>query len=156
MGGKTTPAGHTPPDRERGGMRIHPQPVRNDRECVTLAEDGDFFYDAISQPLRTLLVLAPKADPGIWLWGWVYPRNLKTVQGALADWNPQLQDEPKGFIKRSGSFIRRAPLRHRDPHYNRERCAHGRYVSDRDCGRIQCPAWDPASFGSFPTKGKTT
>lgn len=143
LGGEREVVRGTP---RRGALDRYPAPVANDREGWTLAEDTAFFYDVdTSNGGQYLLVVTPKDATDVWLWGWRYPRDLRVVQDAMAEWDPHVHDEPRGFIKRAGGLIRRAPARDKDLDRNRERCEHGRYLTALDCPVIACAAWQPGN-----------
>jgi len=46
-------------------------------------------------------------------WGWCYPRDPDVVRRSVAAWDPDTQDEPRGWHKRPGANVRRAPRRYR-------------------------------------------
>ena len=71
-------------------------------------------------------------------WAWCYPREPMFVVNMLDVWDLKTQDEPQGWHKRPTVFVRQAPQRHRDMHYNRPRCLHGSYI-DEGCRTVNCP-----------------
>lgn len=113
-------------------MRIYDEPATNDRECLTLAEDDEHYYDLIPMLFNYRLVMTPKDNTGIWDWGWCYPDALTAI-AALHIWDPTTQNEPQFWRKRPTRAARRAPTADRDPHYNRPRCAHGHHPADGPC-----------------------
>jgi hypothetical protein len=68
--------------------------------------------------------LAKHAD-----WSWDY-KHAAILLSALIVWNPAVQDEPLGWMRRPGSpRVRRAPRREdAKPGVNLERCRHGGYM----------------------------
>lgn len=63
--------------------------------------------------------------------GWCFSSPVALLLGAAA-FEPEEQDEPLGWHKRAGE-VRRAPERHRQPEYNRDRCIHGGYTDHARC-----------------------
>lgn len=120
-------------------MTVYSQPVANNRDGFTVAEDGEYFYDVIKMLFNQRLVMTPKEYMLGWDYGWCYDDAL-TVLACLHVWDPQTQSEPLGWKKRATHVVRTAPRAETDPEYNRPRCAHGHYrtsgpcKTDRFCG----------------------
>ncbi|WP_371590868.1 hypothetical protein [Streptomyces sp. NBC_00470] len=119
-------------------LDLYPQPVENDRECLTLAEDETYYYDAINMLFNWRLVMTPKATPEMWLYGWCYDGQLALTL-ALKTWDPETQNEPLGWKKRPTRVVRVAPHPETDTGYNRFRCIHGHYPADGPCPDPHCP-----------------
>lgn len=111
---------------------IYDEPVPNDREGFTLAEDDEHFYDLVPMVFNHRLVMTPKADTRLWFYGWCYDTALAAT-AAMKVWTPETQNEPLGWKKRPGRFLRTAPRTDEEPQHNRPRCIHGRYPDDGPC-----------------------
>ncbi|MFE4863267.1 hypothetical protein [Streptomyces sp. NPDC056670] len=112
---------------------VYDELVRNDREGFTIAEDDEYFYDALPYAFNWRLVMTPKADPRVWDYGWCYDGSASLIL-AMRVWNPETQNEPLGWKKRpTGRTARIAPRAGTEPKYNRPRCVHGHYPADGPC-----------------------
>jgi hypothetical protein len=120
----------------------HPEPVANDRQSFTIAEDDVWFYDSMWMGFNHRLVLTPKAHPwGGWEYGWCF-RSALVLTAAMAVWEPEFQDEPVGWHKRPMPHkVRRAPRRDERPEVNRRRCEHGAVIETLSCVHVFCEAW---------------
>lgn len=112
-------------------MRLYDAAQANDRDCVTLAEDAEHYYDLVPMLFNHRLVMTPKADTRVWEYGWCYP-SAAAALAAIRVWDPDTQNEPLGWHKRPTPSARTAPRAETAPDYNRPRCVHGHYT-DRPC-----------------------
>lgn len=108
------------------------QPVANDRESMTIAEDDKYFYDAVPMVFNWRLVMTPKDNTWMWEFGWCYDTPTALATSMLL-WTPETQNEPLGWKKRPTGDVRTAPRADEDPEYNRPRCVHGHYLADGRC-----------------------
>lgn len=124
-------------------MKLHDTPIPDADwpGAQELAADDTHRWLLVPMGFNLRLVGCPHTEPGTLTWpefGWCYSRSAPHAPAlALAAFDPVTQDEPLGWHKRAGD-IRRAPVRAADPHHNRERCQHGKYLADRDCDPY-CP-----------------
>jgi hypothetical protein len=122
-------------------VQHHPQPILDKHwEGYELAVDDTHRYVWIWQGFNIRLIAVPKDDPESLGYdhAWCYPRDPEAVQEAVAEWHPDIEDEPAGWHKRPTASVRRAPRRDEAPSYNRPRCVHGCYLHD-GCRTINCP-----------------
>ncbi|MFZ4160497.1 hypothetical protein ACOZDE_19000 [Streptomyces griseoincarnatus] len=122
-------------------MKLHEPPLLDTHwEGFELGEDVTHRYLWIWQGFNIRLIAVPKNADGAWSYehAWCYPRAPEAVARAVADWDPETQDEPTGWHKRPTVPARRAPRREADPHHNRDRCVHGCYL-DEGCRTVACP-----------------
>lgn len=122
-------------------VQHHETPIYDSRwEGTELAADDTHRYLWIWQGFNIRLIAVPKGEDGEWGYdhGWCYPRDPELVARAVADWNPDTQDEPTGWHKRPTHPVRRAPRREEEPEHNRPRCVHGCYLAD-GCRTVNCP-----------------
>jgi hypothetical protein len=125
----------------------HPAPIIDEHwQGEELAADDTHRYLWIWQGFNIRLIAVPKDDPECLGYdhGWCYPRDPSVVRDAVAEWDPDIEDEPSGWHKRPTVPVRRAPRRDEAPSYNRPRCVHGCYVHD-GCRTINCPDLERAS-----------
>lgn len=118
----------------------HPEPILDEHwQGEELAADDTHRYLWIWQGYNIRLIAVPRQG-GEWGYdhGWCFPRDPDVVREAVAEWDPDTEDEPSGWHKRPTSPVRRAPRRDEYPHYNRPRCIHGCYLHD-GCRTINCP-----------------
>lgn len=119
----------------------HPEPLTDEHwQGEELAADDTHRYLWIWQGFNIRLIAVPKDDPECLGYdhGWCFPRDPSVVRDAVAEWDPDIEDEPSGWHKRPTVPVRRAPRRAEAPSYNRPRCVHGCYVHD-GCRTIGCP-----------------
>lgn len=103
-----------------------------------LGQDATHRWMLLDYNYNARLVTVPHGDLTGWDYGWCYPQDTAAVLAALADYDPDTQDEPMGWHKRPGCAVRKAPRRQERPEYNRPRCQHGAYL-DEQCRDQFCP-----------------
>ncbi|MFF4385570.1 hypothetical protein ACFY0G_02070 [Streptomyces sp. NPDC001552] len=81
----------------------------------------------------------PDDPAGCYSYRWCFS-DQRALLAAVDQFDPATMDEPSGHVKRKGER-RQAPNRDAHPEYNRDRCAHGKYVADGDCRHVACEAW---------------
>lgn len=119
----------------------HPAPVIDEHwQGEELAADDTYRYVWIWQGFNIRLLAIPHGEAGQWGYdhAWCYPRDPGIVREAVAEWDPDIEDEPSGWHKRPTVPAREAPRRNEAPAYNRPRCVHGCYIHD-GCRTINCP-----------------
>lgn len=122
-------------------VQHHATPRHDPRwEGTELAADDTHRYVWIWQGFNIRLITVPRGEDGNWGYdhAWCFPRDPALVAQAVADWNPDTQDEPTGWHKRPTRPVRRAPRREEEPEHNRPRCVHGCYL-DEGCRTVNCP-----------------
>jgi hypothetical protein len=72
----------------------------DDRQCYTAAEWSDHWVDVLPMIYNHRIVLTPMTDPMTYDAGWCYP-SLEAAVVALKGWNPDVQKEPSGYLKRA-------------------------------------------------------
>lgn len=110
---------------------------------LVLGQDATHRWMLLPLNYNARLVTVPHGDLTGWDYGWCYPQDIPAVLAALADYDPDTQDEPMGWHKRPGADVRQAPRRGERPEYNRPRCCHGAYL-DEQCRDQFCPEFAPA------------
>lgn len=114
-------------------LKVYEQPIRNDRESFTVAEDDEYWYDMLPMMFNHRLVLCPKNNPLVYEWAWCFNGPLE-LGAAVHVWDPDTQNEPVGWKKRPSELRSRvAPRAEEDSQYNRFRCIHGSYPEDGPC-----------------------
>lgn len=114
-------------------LRRYEELVANDRKTLTIAEDDEYYYDAIPMLYNWRLVMTPKDNQLSWDYGWCFAGPIELRLAMLA-WDPETQNEPLGWKKRpTGIRTRTAPRADEDPSTNRPRCVHGHYPDDGPC-----------------------
>ncbi|MEU1853958.1 hypothetical protein ABZ499_33045 [Streptomyces sp. NPDC019990] len=122
-------------------LHRHPAPIRDDHwEGEELARDDTHRYVWLWYGSNIRLIAVPHGPDGDWSLdhAWCFARDPQLVARAVADWDPDTQDEPTGWHKRPTWPVRHAPRRHENPDYNRARCVHGCYL-DEGCRTVNCP-----------------
>ncbi|MDX3345962.1 hypothetical protein PV387_43250 [Streptomyces sp. ME02-6987-2C] len=122
-------------------MQLHETPILDEHwEGEELARDDTHRYVWIWQGSNIRLLAIPDTPDGDWSYnhGWCYPRDPELVAQAVADWDPDTQDEPMGWHKRPTWPVRQAPRRNDNPQYNRARCEHGSYFLNDGCRVLNC------------------
>ncbi|MGW2951582.1 hypothetical protein [Streptomyces eurythermus] len=122
-------------------IQHHSTPILDSHwQGFELARDDRHRYVWLWYGFNIRLIAIPGGPDGLtaWDYGWCYPRDPELVARAVADWDPDVQDEPMGWHKRPSSPPRRAPRRDEDPAYNRPRCVHGSYLHE-SCRTVNCP-----------------
>ncbi|KQW13574.1 hypothetical protein [Streptomyces sp. Root369] len=121
-------------------MQHHPAPILDEHwQGYELARDDTFRYVWIWQGSNIRLIALWIDGPDYaYEHGWCYPRDLELVARAVAEWDPDTQDEPMGWHKRPTHPVRQAPRRDENPEYNRPRCEHGSYYQDNGCRVLNC------------------
>lgn len=76
----------------------------DERKCFTVAELRDYWIDVVPMIFNHRVVLTPKANPEGYEVGWCYPDALAAF-AALLVWDPYVQPEPLGYIKRVGELV---------------------------------------------------
>lgn len=99
-----------------------------------VAADDTCRWLALPMIFNTRLVALPAAASGIWLYGWCYA-NMPALLASATLFDPDTENEPYGWHKRAGAFVRVAP-RPQDckrEGYNTPRCVHGSWLSQGQC-----------------------
>jgi hypothetical protein len=65
---------------------------------ITLGRWGGWTIDICPMLFNDRVVLTPEANPGVYDYGWCYPKGGAALLAALA-WNPATEAEPAGYIK---------------------------------------------------------
>jgi hypothetical protein len=129
-------------DQTRSGRArpfLLPVPVWDETAAgLAVAEDATHRWILLSTFYNLRLITVPHGEHHSWDYGWCYPQDTAAVLAALADYDPDTQDEPMGWHKRPGVAVRRAPRWQEQPEYNRPRCQHGAYL-DEQCRDQFCP-----------------
>lgn len=122
-------------------MKLHRQHVYDEHwEGEEIAREAGYRWIVLPMLFNVRLIAAPEGPEGDlgYDYGWCYPLDAD-IRAAVAGFDPETQDEPKGWHKRAAE-PRRAPQRHKDPQYNRPRCLHGEYLGEGSCSRDPlCP-----------------
>lgn len=74
---------------------------------LTIGRWGGYLIDVCPMLFGDRLVLTPETTPGYYDHGWCYPKGGAAVLAALA-WDPAVEAEPVGYIKRATATLRRA------------------------------------------------
>lgn len=107
--------------------------------ALEVGQDATHRWLLLDYMYNLRLVAVPPGEMTGPDYAWCYPHDMAAVLAALADYDPDTQDEPMGWHKRPGPAIRQAPRRAERPQYNRPRCRHGAYLHEQ-CRRDQfCP-----------------
>jgi len=94
---------------------------------------GPYQLEINQMIVNARLVMSHDDNPWEYDYAWCY-RDIATAAVAAYAWNPDTDDEPPGWHKRSGRRLRVAPNRTADTQY---RCDHGTYP-DNTCPHIGC------------------
>jgi hypothetical protein len=65
---------------------------------VTIGRYGGWTVDICPMLFNDRLVLTPESAPGVYDFGWCYPKGAAAYLAALM-WDPVAEGEPRGFIK---------------------------------------------------------
>jgi hypothetical protein len=88
--------------RRRTVITYYDEPVHDRWGTVTLGEWGGYLIQIMPMIYNDRLVMTPQRIPGVYDYGWCYPKGVTAMLAALT-WDPDEHGEPHGYIKRIGA-----------------------------------------------------
>lgn len=82
-------------------MEIYDKPQFPGDGRITMGDHDGHWLDIVPMLYNHRLVMTPKDNPRVYDHGWCYP-DLTAALAALLAWDPDVQPEPTGYIKRAG------------------------------------------------------
>lgn len=111
-----------------------------------VAADDTYRWIIIREAFDYRLLAVPHGHQRGEHYSWRYTAYT-TALNAVTVFNPEVQDEPRWWYKRSGD-PRQAPRRDEDPQYNQPRCEHGGYKNEPCRIDTYCPRLDLSKDGT--------
>lgn len=115
---------------------IPPPQQLTDRGTHVLLEWDEWLIEVAQYIGNARVMMTPIENVEVYDYGWCYP-SVPIAVIAVAAWDPETEDEPPGWHKRSTRETRQAPQR--DP-AALVRCAHGVYP-EGSCADVGCVHW---------------